>query len=162
AGEMPAPVPPGPDLATLLSHFVALRQEINLQTRSVRAQQEQTAEFARSVQQSLEGLARQPKPSAEGDDPARHLVKALIDAYDALALAGQQVRKSRDALLPALREAVPDPTGDEDLSSEAGDPAAARPFWKRWFLSPSAEEAMRAGQDQARQAMQELRDERRQ
>src|SRR5262249_36194602 len=53
-GELPAPAPPGPDLATLLGHFVALRQEVNLQTRSVRAQQEQTVEFARGVQQAIE------------------------------------------------------------------------------------------------------------
>jgi hypothetical protein len=160
-GALPDAVPPGPDLATLLGHFVALRQEINLQTRSVRAQQEQTAEFARAVQQSLDGLAR-PKPLPAEDDPTRPLVKALIDAYDALALAGQQVRKSRDALLPALGEAIPDVGDDGALPADAADPGASRPFWKRWFLSPSAEEAMKASQVQARQTIEKLRDERRQ
>src|SRR5690349_8830927 len=80
-GALPEPAPPGPDLATLLGHFVALRQEVNLQTRSVRAQQEQTAEFARAVQQSLDDLAR-PNPD-DGSDSVAPLVKALIDAYDA-------------------------------------------------------------------------------
>lgn len=161
-GELPDALPPGPDLATLLGHFVALRQEINLQTRSVRAQQEQTAEFARSVQQSLDNLAR-PRPAAtDGEDATRPLVKALIDAYDALALAGQQVRKSRDALLPALTDAVPHAGDDAEPVSADADPGAARPFWKRWFLSPSAEEALKAGHEQARQAIQKLRDERRQ
>jgi molecular chaperone GrpE len=160
-GTLPEPAPPGPDLATLLGHFVALRQEINLQTRSVRAQQEQTAEFALAVRQSLDDLAR-PRPAPEGDDPARPLVKALIDAYDALALAGQQVRRSRDALLPALAEAVPE-AGDEAVTApEAGVTSGGRPFWKRWFLSPTAEEAVRAGQEQARQAIERLREERRQ
>jgi molecular chaperone GrpE (heat shock protein) len=131
-GQAPPVAPPAVDLATLLGHFVALRQEINLQTRSVRAQQEQTAEFARSVQQSIDNLAR---PASVGDESeqVRSLVKSLIDAYDALALAGQQVRKSRDSLQPAFSEMAP-PQGEGSATRKA---EVKQPFWRRWFSSPT-------------------------
>jgi hypothetical protein len=156
-GDLPEAAPPAVDLATLLGHFVALRQEINLQTRSVRAQQEQTAEFARAVQQSIDDLARTP-PAGDESEQVRSLVKSLIDAYDALALAGQQVRKSRDALRPVLSEM----TLEEAERAPARKAEAPRSFWRRWFSSPPAEES-KAGQEQkgqrgeaARQAAQRV------
>src|SRR5947209_20636045 len=57
-GELPPPAPAALDLATLLGHFLALRQEVNLQTRSVRAQQEQTGELFRRVEEAINALAR--------------------------------------------------------------------------------------------------------
>src|SRR5688500_6655418 len=70
-GALPPAAPPALDVATLLRHFVALRQEVNLQTRSVRAQQEQTAEFARAVAGSLEGLNRPAPAPKSNEDLAR-------------------------------------------------------------------------------------------
>jgi molecular chaperone GrpE len=144
-GAPTAAVPPAVDLATLLGHYVALRQEINLQTRSVRAQQEQTVEFARAVQQAIDNLARTP-PAEDESEQVRGLVKALIDAHDALALAGQQVRKSRDALLPVLSEMAPQET--DRVPAQKAD--APRSFWQRWFSSPPAEPSNNAGQEQFR------------
>src|SRR5262245_57695034 len=93
-GVLPPAAPPALDLATLLGHFVALRQEVNLQTRSVRAQQEQTAEFARAVAGSLESLSK-PAPTPRSDeDLVRPLLKSLVDIYDALATAGKQIEKA--------------------------------------------------------------------
>src|SRR5579871_4197592 len=44
------------DLHTLLGQFLAVRQEINLQTRAVRAQQEQNAETLRQLALALDSL----------------------------------------------------------------------------------------------------------
>jgi molecular chaperone GrpE len=122
-GQPPAPAPPAIDLATLLGHFVALRQEVNLQTRSVRAQQEQTLDFARAVQQALEGLARTPAaPKSDNDDLIRPLLKSLVDVYDAIASSGQQIQKARTSLLPLLTAGGP-------------EPPVRRSFWQRVFGS---------------------------
>src|SRR5437870_528198 len=47
------------DLHTLLAQFVALRHEVNLQTRSARVQQEQNASALEQLTQALEMLERQ-------------------------------------------------------------------------------------------------------
>src|SRR6266849_901136 len=66
--SLPAP-PPAPepaslaarepiDLHTLLGQFIAVRHEVNLQTRDVRGQQEQSAEALRVLAAALETLQR--------------------------------------------------------------------------------------------------------
>src|SRR3989442_262330 len=54
AGEL-APIEPVPslDVATVVQHFIALRQEVNLQTKATRAQQEQGAEAIGLLQEAL-------------------------------------------------------------------------------------------------------------
>jgi molecular chaperone GrpE len=150
-GVLPPPAPATADLATLLGHFVALRQEVNLQTRSVRAQQEQTAELFRHVEQELARL-EPPPPRAEpsGDEAVQPLLRALVDLYDALSLAGQQIQRVRDTVLPLLDEAVPE-------ADEAMPAAPARSFWSRWFLSPSAAATLPAGQEQQEARQQKVR-----
>jgi molecular chaperone GrpE len=136
----PAP-PPAVDLATLLGHFVALRQEVNLQTRSVRAQQEQTADFFRRLDERLTALTR---PAPTGDrETLRPLLKTLVDLFDALALAGQQIERVQAAVLPLL---------DDLARVEAGPPPARRSFWSRWFGSPPSNEAPAVGQEKAQEA----------
>jgi len=49
APAVPPAVPQPLDLHTLLSQFVALRHEVNLQTKASRAQQEQNAEAIRHM-----------------------------------------------------------------------------------------------------------------
>src|SRR5437764_1495272 len=54
-------VPPpddGPDVYTLLGQFTALRHEVNLQTRAVRAQQEQNAVTLEQLSHALDALER--------------------------------------------------------------------------------------------------------
>src|SRR5436305_1990283 len=70
-----APVPPetpaaepAVDLHTLLSQFVALRHEVNLQTRASRAQQEQTAEALREMGQALDLLERREASLAQAQE----------------------------------------------------------------------------------------------
>ncbi len=100
AGDAPPPAAPF-DVAGVLGQFVALRQEVNLQTRAVRAQQEQAAA-------ALDAVARQRGPDPA--DAARPLLLALVEAHDALALAGREVARQREAVLAEL-EATPPPPG---------------------------------------------------
>lgn len=123
-GEAPPaePAPAAVDLATLLGHYVALRQEVNLQTRAVRAQQEQTADVLRQLSQ------------AGQEDKLRPALMTLVELYDALALASRETRRTEESLLPLLDGMA------EDDEEEA--PPPARPFWARW-LQPSSEAADR-------------------
>ncbi len=149
---LPPPPPETVDLASLLGHFVALRQEVNLQTRSVRAQQEQTADYFRRIEDGIDALARrpvprpEPRPEPSTTEALRPLLKTLVDLYDALALAGQQIQRVQASVLPLLNDLV----GPEDSAEPAAapPPQPRRSFWSRWFLSPSAEDALRASQEQ--------------
>src|SRR5947207_5204804 len=56
-----APPPPAAepvDLHTLLGQFLAVRHEVNLQTKAVRAQQEQNAETLHDLSVALDALER--------------------------------------------------------------------------------------------------------
>jgi molecular chaperone GrpE len=125
-GEGVAELEPGLDLATLLGHFVALRQEVNLQTRAVRAQQEQNAELVGRLGQAVEALSR-PRQEPGTDEKVRPLLSTLVELCDALLLANKEVTRTRENLLPVL-EAVTE-ADDEDPAT----PRTARSFWSRWF-----------------------------
>jgi molecular chaperone GrpE len=101
----PAPVPADAeaiDLHTLLAQFTALRHEVHLQTRAARAQQEQAAEALRQLGEA--GAALRAGEGQARDEALRPLVKTLLDAHDALALAEREVQRVREALLPLLEE----------------------------------------------------------
>jgi molecular chaperone GrpE len=170
AEEPPGEAGDGPeeglDLHTLLGQLVALRHEVNLQTKAARAQQEQNAETLRQLGETLEVLranrdaARPPEEEAEA---LRPLLKTLVDVYDALALAGREVQKVEATLRPAL----------EQLTSAFDPPPATvrdeheaprrRGFWSRWLSGPDdrrppttpAERPRQAGQaaDRVRQVL---------
>jgi molecular chaperone GrpE len=102
--ESPAETRPV-DLTTIVREFTALRQEVNLQTRASRTQLEQNAELLAELRQALE-------PDAEDDgepEPSRPLLKALVEARDALGLAREQLERT-------LKIAPP-----------------PRSAWSRWF-----------------------------
>ena len=91
------PAPPAAeavDLHTLVGQFVALRHEVNLQTKATRQAREQNAEFARRFAESAEA-----KPPADETGP---LVKAVIDVADSLANALRQVERQKDSILEGL------------------------------------------------------------
>jgi molecular chaperone GrpE len=98
------------DLHTLLAQFTALRHEVNLQTRSSRAQQEQNNQALEQLGQTMDAL-RQAQAAAreaarqDDDSVLRPLLKTLVDAHDALALAAREVQRGRDAVLEALDRA---------------------------------------------------------
>ena len=141
----PAPSP-AVDLHTLLAGFVALRHEVNLQTRATRAQQEQNAEALRQLGEALETLRRAPQPAQE--EAARPLLKTLVDLYDALALAEREVRRVQEAVLPAL----------ETMLAALRTPAEAprRSRWARWFGPALAAGEAERGR-QAREAGERVR-----
>lgn len=88
----------GPDLFTLLSNFVSLKQEIHLQTRSTRSQQEQSNKILEHLEETLEKLSSNNDP--RNDKHVRNTLKTLIETYDALALAKKEVVRMADQLLP--------------------------------------------------------------
>ncbi len=103
----PAPdhEPPAVDLATVVAQFTALRHDVNLQTKAVRAATEQTAE----------AVAKLPAPPSKTDatTDVKPLLKAVIDIADALLMAHRQVSKAMDAVEPLADEldAPPKPRG---------------------------------------------------
>jgi molecular chaperone GrpE len=131
------------DLHTLLAQFVAVRQEVNLQTRAVRAQQEQNAETLRQLTAALDTL-RQSQARGEAaqehalEDAIRPLVKTLVDLYDALALAGREMQRLRETVLPSLEQlaAATRPEAEAPLNT-----AAPSSFWGRMFHSPTPKPA---------------------
>jgi molecular chaperone GrpE len=129
-----------PDLHTLLGQFVALRHDVNLQTRATRAQQEQSAEALQLLTQALEVVERnraaaEQTAQANSDDVVRPLLKTLVDLYDALSLARREVQRVQAAVLPvgqdAAAEALP--------ALPAAAPKAS--FWGRLFGSRRTEAA---------------------
>jgi molecular chaperone GrpE len=119
----PAPerVPPAVDLATVVAQFTALRHDVNLQTKAVRAATEQTAEV----------VAKLPAPAPKADAPpdVKPLLKAVIDIADALLTAHRQVGKAMDAVEPLANELDDVPTAPLVEVSEPTQPG----FFARLF-----------------------------
>jgi molecular chaperone GrpE len=141
---MPAPIPAPdaepPDLHTLLAQFTALRHEVNLQTKATRAQQEQNSETLRQLTEALEAL-EQARAAAEQaqqgnvDERLRPLLKALIDLHDAVSLAGREMTRVQDTVLPLLAQLVDAMQPDDsplDINLEMA-PSAPPSGWFRWF-----------------------------
>jgi molecular chaperone GrpE len=146
AAAAPAPSetsPPAPavDLSTLLSQFVALRHEVNLQTRASRAQQEQNAEALREMGQALELLERRETSLEQAEEQTRAeqlrpALKALIDLHDALALARREVLRGQEVMAEVLGKMerpleIPQERPLPALGPVAPDPAARPSFWAR-------------------------------
>jgi molecular chaperone GrpE len=84
------------DLHTLVAQFTALRQEVNLQTRAVRTQQEQSAETLKQYGEAvklLEEAAEQVAESQqrEAENTIMPLLKGLIEVADTQALAAKEL-----------------------------------------------------------------------
>ena len=159
--DLPEPTddPPQPvDLATLLGQFVALRHEVNLQTRSSRAMQEQNTETLRQLTEALELLQNRLEPDAKAEEREqserlRPLLKTLVDVHDALALAHREVLRAEENLLPVL-----------DLLASSSQPVPfpkerILPVWLRWLgvgkASSVDRDALQKAQDErARQIAQ--------
>jgi molecular chaperone GrpE len=138
----PAPAEPAPtlDVATVVQQFIALRQEVNLQTKASRGQLEQTGQALALLKQSLDTLQDQQSKLETGDQQAqdealRPLLKTLIDAYDALSLARREVQR----LLEGAAHAVSGP-GSKPLTAcaalESNAPPKLKiwvPYWARWL-----------------------------
>jgi molecular chaperone GrpE len=114
------------DVATVLQHFIALRQEVNLQTKASRAQLEQNSQTIGMLQETLGTLERQQAKVEDAgsgaDEIARPLLKTLIDAHDALALAEREVGRLLAVPSPAAAWTPPPPP-----------PKVWIPYWARWL-----------------------------
>jgi molecular chaperone GrpE len=101
-----APPPAEPvDLHTLVGQFIALRHEVNLQTKASRATLEQNAEALRQLESAVAHIGSRPDGEADSAGP---LLKAVIDVHDALALAAQQVERQRESIAARLQTAIDD------------------------------------------------------
>ncbi len=129
-----AAAPAAVDLHTLLSQFIALRHEVNLQTRAARAQQEQNGEALRRLGQAVEALEQSEEEALEAipntqEEILRPLLKTLVDVADALDLARRKMLQAQQAIWPLLEQIktpMPTPSGAE---------APAGSWWARWFGS---------------------------
>jgi molecular chaperone GrpE len=127
-----APQPPAEtiDLHTLLAQFAALRHEVNLQTRAVRAQQEQNAETLAALQQAFEALRLTGPTAAESkDDSIRAHLQTMIEIHDALALAAREAQRMREIVLPSLNRMAGDEQADPQDSGTPRPSFLARLFW---------------------------------
>jgi molecular chaperone GrpE len=126
AGEPAQPL----DLHTLLGQSIALRQEVNLQTKASRSQQEQTGLALQQLSQALEAL-RQAQAAAQQanqqteEEILRPLLKTLLDVHDAFSLAAREIRRAPETILPLLDELVLDTTSAVQASSD-GEPESRR------------------------------------
>jgi molecular chaperone GrpE len=135
---------PAVDLSTLLSQFVALRHEVNLQTKAVRNQQEQNGKTLQQLEQALETLRqresteRQAQQQAE-DEIVRPLLKTLVDLHDALSLARRELQRTQETMSAAAGqfgtpvEPVPDLPPLPDLPPPRSLAPAPPSWWRRWF-----------------------------
>jgi molecular chaperone GrpE len=152
-----------PDLHTLLGQFLALRHEVNLQTRAVRNQQEQNAETLRQLGAALDSLrAVQALSQPSQEAPLRPLLETLVELHDALARAGREMSRGEDAVAPLLGQACEvledQAEGSAGASSRAELP---RSFLARLFGGPGGptheRPADQCGQDRLREAHDNLR-----
>jgi molecular chaperone GrpE len=143
----------GVDLHTLLGQFLAVRQEVNLQTRAVRAQQEQNAETLRQLTATLDALQQSQARGEETrqqaiEEALRPLLKTLIDLYDALALAGREMQRVRETVLPGLAQlAAPTTVGPETPPS----------LWARLFRSSTASSERQKREELTRESAERVR-----
>jgi molecular chaperone GrpE len=142
------------DLHTLLGQFTALRHEVNLQTKAVRAEQEQNAQALDMLRETLNQLQEHAEPINDGppiDEIVRGQLKTLIEIYDALSLAAREVQRVRDAILPNLERLAPE--------AISGEPAERKPerssFLARLF--GGSEAALRTALNEERQRGEDAR-----
>lgn len=126
----PAPetIPPAVDLATVVGQFTALRHDVNLQTKAVRAATEQTAASLATV------LAKLPDPDVEPAPDVKPLLKAVIDIADALLMAHRQIQKTMDLVEPLVNEIDDAPTAP---AVEVSDPKQPGFFGRLFGAKPA-------------------------
>ena len=132
ANDEPAPASEPVDLHALIGQFVALRHEVNLQTKAARASLEQNAAALRQLEETVAEIRNPPpKPEVEEAVDLKPLLKMIVDIYDALAMAVRQVEKQKTAIFGGL-DTVLDSAAIE--APPEGTSTGMRPgFWARLF-----------------------------
>jgi molecular chaperone GrpE len=149
------------DLHTLLSQFLALRHEVNLQTRANRAQQEQNGAALEQLGAALDLIRQGQSDAGQAQEQAqaellRPLLKALIDVHDALSLAAREVQRVSETLHATLDQLATAPM-QRPAQLAGPETAETKPtFWSKWFgTHPAPRPQGLVEQDQ--QAWNELR-----
>ncbi|MBX9679769.1 MAG: nucleotide exchange factor GrpE [Gemmataceae bacterium] len=123
------------DLTSIVQQFIALRQEVNLQTRATRTQTEQNNQTLAQLAEAVEALRAEPAEDEENaaESVLRPVLKSLLEVRDALALAERQVRKLNvpETDSPTL-EAMPLAESNGAASSLPPPIVLALPGWTRW------------------------------
>jgi molecular chaperone GrpE len=157
--EAPIPEPP-PDLHTLLGQMLALRQEVNLQTRAVRNQQELNAESLRQLTAAVEALRERPAaPPANAEDRLRPLFKTLLDVEDALSLADREIQRGAAPVVELVEKAIDAlEDAEEELTPSLQPPApeAPRSLWSRLMRPAPTSGPPEAAQDTQRKRRAEV------
>ena len=120
------------DLHAIIGQFVALRHEVNLQTKSSRSTLEQNAATLKQLEEAVAVVRDRPEEPVPDTSPElKPLLKAVVDVYDALAYAVRQVERQKDKILAGL-DAILD-AADIEVPPEVPVPTSGpRPgFWKR-------------------------------
>jgi molecular chaperone GrpE len=135
-----------------LSQFVALRHEVNLQTRAARHQQEHNAETLRQLSHALDALQQAQAREQQGQQQAveedlRPLLKTLVDLYDSLSLAAREVQRMQETILPVLDRLAPPAPAEAPPAPPAPQ---RRSFWSRWFGAPEPPRQPEAPPESAR------------
>jgi molecular chaperone GrpE len=127
----------------LLAQFTALRHEVNLQTKATRVQQEQNSETLRQLTQALEALeqahsAAEQAQQRNEEEHLRPVLKALVELHDAVALAGREMTRVQDTVLPLLAQLVEALQADQTPLEITIDvpPSPPATGWRRWFSQP--------------------------
>jgi molecular chaperone GrpE len=127
AAQAPAQPPPTPpemiDLFTLVGQFTALRQEVNLQTRAVRGQQEQSADTLRQNTEVIRALQNAQLQLAEWQDAARQqeleaavrpLLTALMEVADSQLLSMRELARTSQTVIELIPRPAVAPQGERD------------------------------------------------
>jgi molecular chaperone GrpE len=168
AADNGRPEPPAAevDLHTLVEQMTALRHEVNLQTRALRAHQEQGAEALRQLGDALDSVRQTQARQQSPEEHQRPLLKTLVDLYDSLALAGREMDRQQQTLAVALADLTDLASADEPAPQEpAPKLGSPRSLWERWFGPPALPPEERARQEEeerARQAQWQRREQLRQ
>lgn len=147
------PVTTRVDLATLVGQFVALRHEVNLQTKNSRTQLEQNAQALQNLTNALSALEHQQMVGKQDDAAAeeellRPLFRTLVELYDALALGQREVQRMQESLGPTLAQfqSAVEARGEEP-SPQPAAPAVVLPWWARWLGLQSEVDRQKAALD---------------
>src|SRR5262249_7676582 len=141
-----------------LGQFIALRHDVNLQTRAVRSQQELNSETLRQFGQALEAVQKSQQQEAERveslqDEELRPLLKTVVDVADALGLAQRELEKAQSGVGATFEKIV------ALLAPTVSVPEAAiessESIWQRWFGSSAARQKREASGRSSNQELQE-------
>jgi molecular chaperone GrpE len=127
-------------LHDLVSQFVALRHDVNLQTKAARAQQEQASRSLEALEQALDHLEHADSGTHEETDEAaaetlRPLLKSVLEITDLMNVAGREVDRVRGAIKAhgeALSQAR-DHLAAMPASDHYTEPVAPATFLQRLF-----------------------------